>query len=223
MQLVVDGPDIPIELFQALEEGRLVLFCGAGVSMRAGLPNFKGLVKSLFKEIGSPEPKGVLAWRNLDRLLQGLDDLPTSAMRQKVVSILSLPPTGSLDSHLAILRLSTSQDGTIRLVTTNFDDYFTRAAKQMAFDLPIDVAPKLPVPKPTKWQSLVHLHGYIKDSSSDGLGLILTSADFGTAYVTEAWAGHFMSELFRHYSVLFVGYSIDDPIMRYLVDAIAGD
>jgi SIR2-like domain len=223
MQLVVDGPDIPVELFQALEEGRLVLFCGAGVSMRAGLPDFKGLVKRLFREIGSPEPKGVLAWRNLDRLLQGLDDLPASPMRQKVVSILSLPPTGSLDSHVAIIRLSTSQDGTIRLVTTNFDNYFTRVAKQKGIGLPIDVAPKLPVPKPTKWQSLVHLHGYIEAGNSDGLGLILTSADFGTAYVTEAWAGRFMSELFRHYSVLFVGYSIDDPIMRYLVDAIAAD
>lgn len=32
MQLIQNGPDIPDQLMQAHEEGRVVLFCGAGVS-----------------------------------------------------------------------------------------------------------------------------------------------------------------------------------------------
>ena len=45
MQFVTNGPDIPDELLQAHEEGRVVFFCGAGISYPAGLPGFKGLVE----------------------------------------------------------------------------------------------------------------------------------------------------------------------------------
>ncbi|WP_419610211.1 SIR2 family protein, partial [Thiolapillus sp.] len=32
-----------------------------------------------------------------------------------------------------------------------------------------------------------------------------------------------MSELFRNYVVCFVGYSINDPVLRYMMDALAAD
>jgi NAD-dependent SIR2 family protein deacetylase len=44
-----DGPEIPIEVLQALEDGELVFFCGAGVSKPAGLPLFGGLVKAIYE------------------------------------------------------------------------------------------------------------------------------------------------------------------------------
>jgi hypothetical protein len=47
--------------------------------------------------------------------------------------------------------------------------------------------------------------------------------DFGTAYLTERWASRFVAELFNHFTVLFVGYGMNDPVMRYLVDAIGAD
>lgn len=41
MRFLADGPDMPDELLTARDEGRVVFFCGAGVSRaRAGLPNF---------------------------------------------------------------------------------------------------------------------------------------------------------------------------------------
>jgi hypothetical protein len=51
----------------------------------------------------------------------------------------------------------------------------------------------------------------------------VTSGDFGLAYLTERWASRFVSELFRNCIVCFVGYSIDDPVMRYMMDALAAD
>ena len=53
--------------------------------------------------------------------------------------------------------------------------------------------------------------------------LVLTSGDFGLAYLTERWAARFVSELFRNYVVCFVGYSINDPVLRYMMDALAAD
>ncbi len=52
---------------------------------------------------------------------------------------------------------------------------------------------------------------------------MVTSGDFGLAYLTERWAARFVSELFRNYVVCFVGYSINDPVLRYMMDALAAD
>ena len=46
MQFVTNGPDIPDALLQAHEEGRVVFFCGAGISAPAGLPLFQKLGSS---------------------------------------------------------------------------------------------------------------------------------------------------------------------------------
>ena len=53
--------------------------------------------------------------------------------------------------------------------------------------------------------------------------LVVSSGDFGRAYLTERWAARFVGELFSNYTVCFVGYSIDDPVLRYMTDALAAD
>ena len=50
-----------------------------------------------------------------------------------------------------------------------------------------------------------------------------SNGDFGLAYLTERWASRFVGELFRDYVVCFVGYSVEDPVMRYMVDALSAD
>ena len=53
--------------------------------------------------------------------------------------------------------------------------------------------------------------------------LVLSSGDFGLAYLTERWAARFISELLRAFTVCFVGYSLNDPVLRYMMDAHAAD
>jgi hypothetical protein len=53
--------------------------------------------------------------------------------------------------------------------------------------------------------------------------LVLSSGDFRLAYLTERWASRFLSEIFKNYTVCFVGYSINDPVLRYMMDALAVD
>lgn len=52
------------------------------------------------------------------------------------------------------------------------------------------------------------------------LGLVLSSADFGRAYLAEAWATHFVCELLDRYIVVLVGYSADDAPVRYLLEGL---
>ena len=49
------GPDIPERLLQVHEDGRVVFFCGAGISYPAGLPGFGGLVDAIYDELGTPK------------------------------------------------------------------------------------------------------------------------------------------------------------------------
>lgn len=76
-----------------------------------------------------------------------------------------------------------------------------------------------------RWNGLVYLHGLLDATpDEDNLeSLVLSSGDFGLAYLNDRWAARFVSELFRNFTVCFVGYSIDDPVLRYMMDALAAD
>ncbi|MCC6195278.1 MAG: hypothetical protein IT518_12485 [Burkholderiales bacterium] len=49
MQFVRHGPDVPERLLQAHEDGRVVLFCGAGIFYSVGLPEFSGLGSQVYE------------------------------------------------------------------------------------------------------------------------------------------------------------------------------
>jgi len=221
-ELVWGGPDIPVALMNRRDDGKVVFFCGAGISVSTGLPTFQGLVTSVYETTGQVPndlEQHLLKRSQLDKVIGLLEArLNPGGLRKEVIDRLSAPPTGSLDTHIALVDLSRVGDQGVRIVTTNFDDRFEQAAP----DLIIDSAPKLPIPKPHGWASLVHLHGRIRPND-EGDDLVLTAADFGRAYLTERWASRFITELFREFTIVFVGYSLDDPVLSYMVDALAAE
>ena len=60
MRFIADGPNIPDQLVQAHEEGKVVFFCGAGISYPAGLPGFRDLTTQIFDALGE-DPTAVEA------------------------------------------------------------------------------------------------------------------------------------------------------------------
>jgi hypothetical protein len=233
MQFIPNGPDIPDALLQAHEEGRVVFFCGAGISYPAGLPGFKGLVEQIYKlnETTLSEIEYEAFERGqFDATLDLLERrLPGQrlAVRSKLAHALrpKLRRKGAIDTQAALLRLARSREGALRLVTTNFDRIFHVAAKRTGQAFQAYAAPMLPIPKNSRWDGLVYLHGLLPEKADDTAlnRLVVTSGDFGLAYLTERWAARFVSELFRNYVVCFVGYSINDPVLRYMMDALAAD
>ncbi len=233
MQFVTNGPDIPDALLQAHEEGRVVFFCGAGISYPAGLPGFKGLVEAIY-QLNGTAPSNIereaFDRGQFDATLDLLERrLPGQrlAVRRALEQALKPNPRrkGATDTQGALLRLARSREGTLRLVTTNFDRVFHTAAKRTGQAFQTYAAPMLPIPKNSRWNGLVYLHGLLPEKQDDTAlnRLVVTSGDFGLAYLTERWAARFVSELFRNYVVCFVGYSINDPVLRYMMDALAAD
>ena len=72
-------------------------------------------------------------------------------------------------------------------------------------------APALPLGR--DFTGIVYLHGSIDRAPSR---LVVTDRDFGHAYLTDAWAARFLQEMFRKYTVFFIGYSHNDVVMNYL-------
>lgn len=233
MQFITHGPDIPDALLQAHEEGRVVFFCGAGVAYPAGLPGFKGLVEQIYQLNGtgfSDIEREAFERGQFDATLDLLERrLPGQrlAVRRKLAEALKpkLRRKGATDTQAALLRLARCREGALRLVTTNFDRIFHIAAKRTGQAFQAYAAPMLPIPKNSRWDGLVYLHGLLPEKTDDTAlnRLVVTSGDFGLAYLTERWAARFVSELFRNYVVCFVGYSINDPVLRYMMDALAAD
>ncbi|AKB31812.1 hypothetical protein MSSIH_1122 [Methanosarcina siciliae HI350] len=229
---IVNGPDIPESLLEAHEEGRIVFFCGAGISYPAGLPGFKGLVDKIYENLGAKHTSTEQqAYKNEQYdITLGLLERRYPGQRIKVRKELATVLTPSLKddstiTHKSLIRLATSRDGKVRLVTTNFDRLFQYVITKDRKGIPIYPAPFLPIPKKSRWDGIVYLHGLLPESDDEaGLNrLVLTSGDFGLAYLTERWASRFVTELFRHYIVCFVGYSINDRVLRYMMDALAAD
>jgi hypothetical protein len=191
--------------------------------MASGLPAFKGLVDDVYSELGDVRNAAeAAAYKDgrFDKVLGLLEDRTVKhRVREIVIDRLSRPSPSALTIHKALLELSRVDDG-YRLVTTNFDNRFSEAGLGEEY---IDSAPKLPVPKPDVWNSLVHLHGRVSDRDPHGRHLVLSTPDFGTAYLTEGWASRFITELAREFTILFLGYSVGDPVVAYMIDALAAE
>lgn len=235
MQFVTKGPHVPERLIQAHEEGRVVFFCGAGISYPARLPGFWGLVDRIYKDIGETPSlleKSAIKAGKFDTAIGLLeariapDGRGRRLVRTAVSQILTaaVVSTKSTATHAALLTLARSRNGQTRLVTTNFDRLFEEVIRRDGVETNVLHAPLLPVPK-NRWDGLVYLHGLLGPvpNARDLDRLVLSSGDFGLAYLTERWAARFVSELFRNYTVCFVGYSINDPVLRYMMDALAAD
>lgn len=244
MKFVNDGPDIPPGLIEAQERGEIVFVCGAGVSRTVGLPSFERLTRQVYAElnedwVGHPveaagmDPKNPAFDRTLfalqARLGGGVLKQAEQARRQIVEAVQRslAPPRGKrLVHHANILRLSRDAEMRSRLVTTNFDTLFERSRRQSHLDpIASRATADMPGPGSADFEGVMHLHGRIEDlplglRRSD---LVLTSAEFGEAYLRSGWAARYVYDLARAATLVIVGYGADDPPVRYLLEVLSAD
>lgn len=201
----------PGNLLRAHEDGEVVFFCGAGASAPAGLPSFKGLTETVLKNLIGPHDAckpGTLAaaaWNACkgDRYDEALNILehPRGGIQPKDVRKVVKTELGKtpkdLKYHLILARLADLDKANGRLITTNFDHNFTKAVARLRreenskYKTVEHIAPALPPAKPRSFFGLNYLHGKLEDSEDES-GLVLTTTDFGNAYLLEGWAPRFI-------------------------------
>lgn len=237
MRFLADGPSIPDELLVARDEGRVIFFCGAGVSRaRAGLSDFFGLAQRVSEILGiaadSPAKRLIEAAREIDSRtgISGLisadrvfgllvREFQVKDIQAAVAESLKSGPDVDLSAHRLMLDLGTGPDGKVRLVTTNFDRLFEACDSTLRTWKP----PRLPEAHHHEdFEGIIHLHGRVNQnySGADGDGFVLSSSEFGRAYLSEGWATQFIQSVLDRYFVVFIGYTADDPPLLYLLEAL---
>ncbi len=236
MRFIANGPDIPDELLVARDAGRVVLFCGAGVSQAyAKLPNFADLAQKVVGSLGAAQDSRARAL--LERALE-LDPMPgiggivaadrvfglleqefeVSDVRAAVAEAVRPAADAELDAHRILLDLATARAVT-RLVTTNFDLLFETCDP----NLPSSGPPNLPDPHSIRdFRGIIHLHGRADASyrCAQDEEFVVSSTDFGRAYLSIGWATRFIQQLLARFQILFVGYTADDPPVQYLLEGL---
>lgn len=216
--------DFDERILNAIRDDKLVIFAGAGVSMGSpsNLPDFRKLAKDIASGTGLvPEEK-----EPLDRFLGSLNKNGID-VHQRAIKHLSPEGSKPNDLHRNIIRLFRDSKR-IRLITTNFDLLFEKAYRELQNDDSFSEAPNIyrapALPQGYDFNGIVYVHGALPQLSSHrAKDMVLTDADFGRAYLTEGWARRFLVDVFREFTVLFIGYSHDDVIMKYLARALPGD
>ena len=240
MRFEANGPDIPDELLVARDNGRVVLFCGSGVSRaRANLPDFFDLAERVLARLGvSPEDEAhrvleVAKWITGNIGIDGLVTadiifglLERDFLDRDIYDAVSreLKPDEQVDlsAHEILIELSKTAFGETRIVTTNFDRLF----ESCGIECDTWSQPDLPnLRQESGLDGIVYLHGRTDKHyrSAETGGYILSTAEFGRAYLSDGWATGFIKQMVEEYTVIFIGYGADDPPVRYLLEAINKD
>jgi SIR2-like domain len=237
MRFLADGPAIPDVLLERCDAGRVVFLCGAGVSLPSGMPTFVGLTQHVIEFLDPPDDSEIMSafrpWLHdpsganlpLDQIFNllhqeyGKDEV-NALVTERLRATLATDEVGR--EHRLIKRISSNQNGVAQIVTTNFDLLFE--AGSQGEKTTYHVPPGFPdLAFGTTIEGVTYLHGRLADSASAHHPYVLSSADFGRAYLSEGWATNFIRNLLDRYTVVLVGYQAEDPPIKYLLQGLNHD
>lgn len=203
--------DFPNKILDAIKNDSLVIFAGAGASMGkpTSLPNYEKLAAQIAEDTGKELGKDDSCEVFLGSLkAEGID------VNQQAAEILSGTCLEHNKLHEAIVDLFESPDK-IKIVTTNYDQMFEHVIASRGENTVVYNAPALPLGNDVN--GIIHIHGNVNNPKY----MVVTDEDFGRAYLTDGYASKFIVQLFESYTVLFIGYSYNDTIMKYLTRALS--
>jgi NAD-dependent SIR2 family protein deacetylase len=245
-------PIIPERLLLAHARGQVLFIAGAGVSMPAGLPDFRKLVADVYAKLDKGVHAVVTGTKDhepgdlsgltsqqiaevrrfkrrdydvvLGMLERRIDDKPSGASRVRaaVAEVIHAAGTKPARIHKALLRLA-DRGGASAIVTTNFDLLLQGSANGKA---KLQTYSLGGIPRPGRsvdFSGILHIHGALDRNSKRRSDLVFTDQDFGEFYMRRRTVPDFIYDAARLFHLVLVGYSADDPPMRYLLNAIAAD
>ncbi|MGP4063456.1 SIR2 family protein [Oceanobacillus sp. M65] len=173
------------------------------------LPNFNDLTINIARGSG----KIFDSYKDTpERFLGELEkeDVPVQKLASDQLSEYNLHPN---QYHKNLVELFPKND--IKIVTTNYDLMFEDICKGLNINTNKYTNPAFP--RGDNFSGIVHLHGIVGDFQH----MVLTDSDFGRAYMLYGETSRFLSQVFNSdYTVLFIGYSYNDTVLRYFTRAL---
>ena len=237
MRFTSDGPNIPDLLLERRDAGRVVFLCGAGVSLNSGLPTFYILTKRVVDFFDPSAESDIMvafqpwidgakgALTPLDQIFHLLQrEYGREEVNALVAKILRESTVGHNvgHDHRTVSRISSDQAGQPQVVTTNFDTLFEGLGEKGTARY--YVPPALPdIDRHVPVSGITYLHGRLEEGEPTANPYVLSSSDFGRAYLSEGWATSFVRSLLKTYTVVLVGYKAEDPPVKYLLQGLNHD
>ncbi|MBY3420365.1 hypothetical protein HFN86_09090 [Rhizobium laguerreae] len=161
----------------------------------------------------------------LGMLERRLDDQTRgdSKVRREVAARLSSGIHNPAPIHRALMRLA-DRGGAKTIVTTNFDLLLQKAIQRHRPPIATYALGSIPRPsRQTDFSGVLHIHGALNAGLSRFSELVLSDQDFGEFYLRRRVVPDFIYDAARLFHLVLVGYSANDPPMRYLLNAVAAD
>ena len=235
MRFLPKSGDIPKKLIQDVHNGRAIFLSGAGVSMRSKLPDFRSLTRRVYRSRGERldfDPAEKIAYKRgeFDRVfglleLRASDSHPDLEIRKLVAKKLKFRTSMDITGHKSLLKLSRDKNGEVRILTTNFDTIFEHAADELEFEYESHAFNAIPKAGGPNDFGIIHIHGRIADPivNVEESELVLSSPDFGDAYLRNGWLSRYFEDRMRIGPIVLVGYSAEDSALRLLFESINAD
>lgn len=206
--------NIPFELTNAIENDKLIIFAGAGLSKQFNFPDWKNLVVNIINSIHDAPTK-------ISSLLPALESgglTPIEVLdklkdyRKEVLSEIErcfkLNESTDFSRHREILKLSS------KIITTNFDKSFESADKgleMIAYKSTFKVSQLQ-----GKDKYIFKIHGCI-DYPED---CILFSEQYNEHYSGTNASIFELQKLITENTILFIGFSMSDPFVKTVFNFI---
>ncbi|WP_035584305.1 SIR2 family protein [Halomonas sp. TG39a] len=228
-----EGPAFPGHLVNAMFAGDVVFLCGAGISAPQ-LPTFKALVDECFARLrlnmSASENQSYKDGRYEEVLGSASRRIVDPAeLERTIMDLLGPQIDHDLSHHHTILKLSRNLNNQPLIITTNFDTLLEQALSEQEDPEQIIslsfAGQDLPPPGNANFGGIIHLHGRIENEEL-GLSatpLVMTSSDYGEAYMRAGWASRFLFDLCRCKTVVLAGYRAGDAPVRYFLNVLEAD
>lgn len=210
-------PTLPIEIKQAVNEGKLAVFVGAGASRLLGCMGWDSLARNL---VDACFEEGFINYKEKEALSSETDHKKTITICKHVLvekhdnpDLFNGKLQEALKSNAILSKKYPIYEELYKLravfVTTNVDEHFDKLFSEKTVvhrpeELPQEVI------DPTR---LYHIHGSIRDKES----IVFSVKDYLRLYHQRS-VRNFLEKLFLEHVVLFVGYGLAElQLLEYVI------
>lgn len=204
-------------LIKKLSQNNVVIFAGAGLSIQSGFPNWNSLVEKILDGISAKEPKSEKYKIALkDELFTPLEILAKiSNFREDAIEILEkeirrYDNNASGKIHQKLGELSN------HIITTNYDELLEKSLpdfEKIVYSNDFKIAHLSQYPK-----YIYKIHGDIHEPNK----CILFPEEYEYLYSNPESPSTFeLKKIISDKSILFVGFSLSDPYINYILDFVS--
>lgn len=218
--LVLNENNIPKTLKKTLQQNKVSIFLGAGVSASAGIVTWNDLLEQLYRKNGIAMPDGdinpVIKGRYIIDEYKDVDnDQIKYDFYRDIQSILyaNVRPSKLIKSIASLIVKNNVES----VISYNFDNLVENEVKLLSKECYPVYNKDIPTNKDSVY--IYHVHGYVGSKGDEFSPLVLGEQEYHKIFKESYnWGNVEQLHALNRSTCLFIGLSMNDPNLRRLID-----